>query len=72
MADGRWQDWRRMFLPPPGGFKVQQVQQIQKRPCLQEVSEFLKVQQKCNTKCNKVQQGWLMVLELMVDGQPDG
>jgi hypothetical protein len=44
-----------MFLPPPGGFKVQQVQQIHKRPCLQEVSEFLKVQQKCNTKCNKVQ-----------------
>src|SRR5258706_15677472 len=44
------------FFPPPGGFKVQQVQQIHKRPCLQEVSEFLKVQQKCNTKCNKVQQ----------------
>ena len=54
MADGRWQmaDWRRMFLPPPGGFKVQQVQQIHKRPCLQEISEFVEVQQ----KCNKVQQ----------------
>ena len=39
-----------MFLPPaPGGFKVQQVQQIHKGLCLQEVSEFLKVQQKCNS-----------------------
>ena len=39
-----------------GDFEVQQVQQNHKRPCLQEVSEFLKVQQKCNMKCNKVQQ----------------
>jgi len=45
------------FSPRRGGFKVQQVQQIHKRPCLQEVSELLKVQQKCNRKCNKVQQG---------------
>jgi len=36
------------FFPPPGGFKVQQVQQIHKRPGLQDVSEILKVQYKCN------------------------
>src|SRR5258706_10558507 len=60
--------------PPPAGFKVQQVQQIHKRPCLQESSEFLKVQQKCNRKCNKVQQGWLSVGELRVEcggGRPE-
>ena len=39
--------------PRRGDFEVQQVQQNHKRPCLQEVPEFLKVQQ----KCNKVQQG---------------
>jgi len=45
------------YSPRRGDFEVQQVQQNHKRPCLQEVSEFLKVQQKCNMKCNKVQQG---------------
>jgi hypothetical protein len=45
------------YSPRWGDFEVQQVQQNHKRPCLQEVSEFLKVQQKCNMKCNKVQQG---------------
>ena len=40
------------LFPRRGDFEVQQVQQNHKRPCLQEVSEFLKVQQKCNMKCN--------------------
>ena len=33
------------YSPRRGYFEVQQVQQNHKRPCLQEVSEFLKVQQ---------------------------
>jgi hypothetical protein len=52
---GRGQMEPNVSSPRRGGFKVQQVQQIHKRPCLQEVSELLKVQQKCNMKCNKVQ-----------------
>ena len=57
MADGG-----KCFFPPPGGFTVQQVQQIHKRPCLQWLYEFFKVQQKCNIS-------WLIVGELMVDGR---
>ena len=53
-ADGRQVASGGPNVSPPGGvdFEVQQVQQNHKRPCLQEVSEFLKVQQKCNMKCN--------------------